>query len=103
MDSNVLVLHDFHFNIASTRRVPRAQCSTPVTLSYLQCIYNHIKVPESKKRVRRFNTAYWTYDDDVEMTDNLAEGFNKVKPLIRKKRPTAQKLTIQTTSATPNR
>jgi type II secretory pathway component PulF len=69
----------------------------------LQCIYDHIKVPEIKKRGRRFNTAYWTYDENVEDTGNLAESFNRVEPVIRKKQAIAEKLTVQTTVANPNR
>lgn len=49
------------------------------------CIYDHVKVPEVKKKTRRFNSAFWTYDEDVDTINYLGEGLNKVKPI--KKRP----------------
>ncbi|KAJ9579763.1 hypothetical protein L9F63_004600 [Diploptera punctata] len=49
------------------------------------CIYDHIKVPEIKKKSRKFNTAYWTYDENTDQINYLGEGLNKVKTI--KERP----------------
>nr|CAD7195885.1 unnamed protein product [Timema douglasi] len=37
------------------------------------CIYDHIKVPEVKKRGRRFNSAFWLYDDAEDEVDDNEE------------------------------
>nr|CAD7447189.1 unnamed protein product [Timema bartmani] len=37
------------------------------------CIYDHIKVPEVKKRGRRFNSAFWLYDDTADKVDDNEE------------------------------
>nr|CAD7410671.1 unnamed protein product [Timema cristinae] len=37
------------------------------------CIYDHIKVPEVKKRGRRFNSAFWLYDDAADEVDDNEE------------------------------
>ena len=55
-----------------------------------------MKVPEIKKRTRRFNTAFWIYDQETETINLLGEGLNKVKPL--KKRPVVTHTMIITAS-----
>jgi hypothetical protein len=50
-----------------------------------------------------FNTAYWSFDENVEFTADVAESFDKVKPLIRKEQATTQKLRIEITPISPNR
>ncbi|PSN36031.1 hypothetical protein C0J52_21429 [Blattella germanica] len=51
-------------------------------------------VPEIKKKARKFNTAYWTYDEDIDTTADLGQGLNKVKTADKKRPMVTHKMII---------